>query len=251
MIIGALTLISMLFLGSSSGLLPLDNFRTDVNQYIEEPDRRKEILRQVDNFEVDLAQNFHERKKRVDKFLHLFKQYNTTEKEMNIIVDSINYNTEKHLNSMMKNWIQLNEMIERDEWEKIIDIDEKSYEKLKNDRVDLGKRIEERNTQTIEEFEQSLSKEKSALIIEKYAIMYSNFYSYFNHLYHQKQSDLELFMKYKAGKNEFQKKFKKFVELQQSTLDEIQAFHFETKEILTAKEWEKVIHTTSKVLNLD
>jgi hypothetical protein len=252
MIIGLYALLSMTFFGNTVAFLPLDHFRRDVNTYVEEKDRRKEVIRVIDDYEVKLAENFQERNKNVANLIELNTKYETSEDEYEIIIDTLNHQSEIHLHYLIDEWRNIASMFTNEEWTKIVEIDTSGLEKERNQDILNATEIRTHSGKIKATIQISIeNKEDRIRIMELYTAFFTEYMTYYDNLYLRDSEDLKSFAAYKLNDSYHQGKIEEYLTSEMNTLNYLKLFHFELKMVVEKKEWKEIMSQKNKIFELE
>ena len=248
MIIGTITLISMLFFGGIQQYFFVDKLEKGIKQFVEEKDRRKEILADLKNSKSTIDAFNKERKSNLKVFyamnLNRDTKVNELEDFFKLSADERKLFQDKLINERLLVVSKINE----EEWEKIIALSTENVQK----QLEKSKKKQQKDAfeSLFKTIEKSISEQDRQA--QAYALV-KNFQNRYNQLNEKVQSvntlENDLLNNKSTGAFEFEKFAEEVNLIRKTAYLAFIHFHFDVKEITNETEWTKIMKEFNKLIS--
>ena len=132
MIIGTITLISMLFFSGALSLFLVEDFDKGIEKYVVEKERRKELLADLKDIKKTLKEMNEERDDYIKTLKKLNANRNTTTADFNEYQDKLLVQAVKIQDMTIDSRLQLIKKITQEEWDQIMALSATTVQKTKD-----------------------------------------------------------------------------------------------------------------------
>lgn len=247
MIIGLLTLFSILFFGGSQDSFFVEKLDKGVKKYVLEKDRKKDILMEIKEVKSTVKMFNKERKKQLKTLKSLNLSYTSSKVDFESFYEELTVGRIGFQKKVLEQRIGLVSKIKDNEWQKILGLSDESVDKQqqkeKNKKQkELFFKVEKTILNSIQEKEnQSLALEYLEKLKKSYSRLlkdYKAVNTIENSLIRDKNATLEAGLAYASKLNQVRK------EAYFALVD----FHFELKEVSSESSWSTVMKSINKDL---
>jgi uncharacterized protein YlxW (UPF0749 family) len=161
MLVATVTALIILFSGSYE-IFFAENVEKGIKEYVEEKDRRKELLDLTKQIKSRAKSYNKERKAYYKDFKELYTNYNTTEEELVSFFDGITEVQSKYQSDFVDLRIEITDKIEEDEWDRIVEFSGEAYRKKLEKQAKKNKKYKDpfvKTRKTIGEIQDQKSQE--------------------------------------------------------------------------------------------
>lgn len=247
MIIGTITLISMLFFGGVQEYFLLDKLEKGVKKYVEDKDRRKEILADLKASKNVIKIFNKDRKIMLKSFKKMSLDRNAKQQDFK---DFFNETQSERINfqeKIIEDRLRIVEKFSPEEWNGIILLSsssaekrlEKALTKTKNPFNDLYNRIDKSITDT-------LMQAQIRTIIDDFE---NEFNKMTSHVKSLNASQSEILQNQMVTSEELHDMANTVNEVRKEAMNAFIDFHFRMKEVTNEKEWQEIMKEFNRILS--
>lgn len=254
MVVGIITLITILFGPGSMDLFFVQNIDKGVKEYVIEKDRQKEILADLKETEKSLKAYNKERKSDISGFQDMNKSRLSTEEDFNLYFLEVQSARESMQNKTIDNRISILNKIEQSEWDSIVassksyvdEINEKAQKKADKKKGKSDKKLFDECRTSI--LENVTAEDKQKEIIIGLDVLTASFIELVINLESISVNDNPEIVRKDASKEELLELAKEVNDIRLLVYQELVVFHMIVKENTNQEEWDKVMKVFNKEL---
>ena len=255
MIIGAITLLAMLF-GGGVELLFISNMDKGVKEYVVEKERKKEILADLKDSRKFIKAYNKQRKSQLKTFKSLNSSWEVSKEDLQVFFDDLYKERIAFQDKVFVDRIMLTKKIEPTEWDSIMGYAGAKFEKL------IEKEQKKADKKKNKKAKESFEKTRSAIIqnvpdVEKQKVLeegLNDLTSAFEELVNTMKSinvkESSILTRQDATKEELKQMAEESNELRRKSSDQLMKFHMLAKENTNKTEWDKIMKAFNKELTL-
>ena len=245
MIIGVITLITVLFFGGPVNFFPIQDVDTGIKKYVADKDRKKELLAEIKGYKKSAKEMTKVQNGYIKELKSLYADRNARrenfEEYKKKLLAGANQIQEKTIEARM----QIIDRIQPEEWVQILDLSESRVQKAKDKQLKKG----EKNP--FAKFEATISKEvadpaKRKKVLEALDMYKTHFQTLTEKIASRNVIDLPTLKNKSASKAELQTLAKEVNTIRSSVFDAVVDFHFEMKENTSEAEFDKLVKAFNK-----
>lgn len=253
MIIGLATLITILFFGGTNEVFFLDKIEKGVKEYVEEKDRKNEILEDLKKSKKVFKEFTKIEKKKFAEWKSMYQDQNTSEQDFHNFFSELEKARISVQNQVIEERILILAKIQEDEWESIVkysgDKFDKAKEKALKKSEKKGPEVMFLKTRKVISEVSTDDKKETLLIdgLDNLSMAFESFYDSFksinvreNQILIDKQADKESIHEIKQELNEARK----------SCFEQVIGFHSLVKANTNSEQWEKIMKALTKELEI-
>ena len=142
MLVATVTALIILFSGSYE-IFFAENVEKGIKEYVEEKDRRKELLDLTKQIKSRAKSYNKERKAQYKNFKELYTNYNASEEELVSFFDAITEIQGDYQNDFIDLRIEVTDKIEEEEWDRIVEFSGQAYRKKLDKQAKKNKKVKD------------------------------------------------------------------------------------------------------------
>ncbi len=247
MIIGLVTLFATLFFGGSQQYFFIEKLEKGVKEYIEEKDRKKEILSDLKLIKTTIKDFNKDRKKYLKTYHELNASYSATKVEFDSFFSDLTETRKAFQEEVVDQRLEVVRKISSEEWTKIIELSSEVTEKRKN------KEAKKKEKDAFEKVKKTINTEITEETtrgdaLDALAIVESDFNTLRNELDAVNTLENELLTNKNATVEDALELVTTFNQMREKIHLSIVKFHFSMKDLLPEEQWTKVMRSMNKVL---
>ena len=250
MIIGALTLLSLLF-GGGNEIFFIEKLEKGIKEYVVEKDRQKDILADVKTTKKFVKQYNKGRKTQIKEFKELYKNKATNDEALNTLYVVLHKERLVFQDEIIDYRLAIFNKIEKDEWNNIVEYSEASI----NKKIEKAKKKKKKNEVAFKKTRKSIISSlsdinKQKVLIEGLDNMINSFEELGLKINSINVKESHVISKKGATKEELKKLFDEMNDLRNLSFDQLLTFRNLIKENSNEVEWNNIIKAFSKELTL-
>jgi len=256
MIVGTLALLTLLFGSGSFELFFVHDFEKGVKEIVLDKDRKKEILSDIKEVKSVAKEYEKLRKAEFKEFKELNNSRTASADDFMKFFTEIQTQRVAHQSSISDFRVEINKKLEQSEWDSILAFSTKSIEeeiakaqKKSEKKKDKPKEKPFENTrETLTEVITDSEKEKNIIVqLDELVNDMDKLQKDVNGMFADHK---DIFSQKDASKSDLQTLSKSVNNIRKEFYDELTSFHFALKENTNDEEWNTIIKTFNKELNL-
>ena len=249
MIIGTITLISMLFFSGALSLFLVEDFDKGVEKYVVEKERRKELLADLKDIKKTLKDMNEERDDYIKTLKKLNTNRNTTTADFMEYQDKLLVQAVKIQDLTIDSRLQLIKKITQEEWDQIMALSAATVQKTK-DKLE-AKREKGKVKDPFQKFESEIEKTVSNPENKEKILSTLETYKKDLNILNEKIAsrnviDNPTFKNKEASRDDLKKIADEVNAIKVKAFEAMVDFHFTIKEQTTEKEWDKIVKAFNK-----
>jgi len=253
MIIGTITLITLLFFGGVSEYFLVDKLEKGVKEFVIEKERQKEILADLKVSKAFIKEFNKKRKGQLKSFKEINADRNTSEEDLTAFFDQLMKERVEFQEKIIPDRINVANKINQDEWDNIIENSQASLQKTKEKqqkKVDKGKISEpfEKTVIAIEKY--IIDDKKKEKVREVLDTFIGSQKEAADKLRKMNDEDNDVINNKNATKAELLELAGDLNELRQDAFESVIEFHLSVKENTTEEEWAPIMKAFNKEMTI-
>lgn len=251
MIVGTITLLTMLFFGGINEMFLIDKLEKGVKEYVIEKNRQKDILADLKTAKKFVEQYNKGRKTQLKEFKELYKNQATNDEALKAFFDVLHKERLVFQDEVIDYRLSIFNKIEDDEWNYIIEYSEASIDK----KIEKAQKKKNKNEVAFKKTRKAIisslsDMNKQKVLIEGLDNMINSFKELGLKINSINVKENHVIIKKGATKEELKKLLDEMNDLRHLSFDQLLTFRNLVKENSNDVEWDNIIKAFTKELTL-
>jgi hypothetical protein len=250
MIIGTITLISILFLGGPVNYFPIEDIDKGIKKYVLDKERKKELLSEIKDIKKSIKGIYKTQNGLLKELKKLNANRNAYVSDYKALKEKLMENVVNIQDKKIDSRLRLISLIEDDEWEQMMDFSLENEQKRKAKEQKKGDKGKAEDP--FASFEKAIRKHISDPAhgdeVLKDLIEYkSDYLALKEKVAERNVIDTPILKRKNSTREDLKSIVKEVNKLRDAAFDEMVEFHFKLKDDTTEEEWEKVIKAFNRL----